>query len=690
MRATLRPRRVRRHARRSGPLRRRRRRRDDRARPARHAQRAVRRAAGRPASPRFERARDDDAVRCVVLASHARDGVLRRRQPRPASRPTSRSCTSTSAIERFPRLFELIGELGKPSICAANGHVLAGALGLALACDLIDRQGGRDVRHARDQRRRLPVHDHGADLPQRAAQEDQRAAAARRADRRAPRRERLGIVNRVVAGRRVRRRGRRLGGEAREQVAAADAARQGRDVPPAGHGVRWTRSTPARAADARVLHRGHPGGRQGLLREARARSGRGDERGAAGRRRRPALPHVRPLGRRRRRARAGRGDRRRMRASQPRLVGTPGRAARQHVRRRPARRARLPARGRRPGRRRAPRGPLPGARVGGLLGLPRPRCRRSRATRPDAFVLWLDAHGDFNRPTTTPSRLPRRHVPGRARAASGTPGCPGRRSIPRASSCAACATSTPASGCCSRPTASARIERPSRLADALAGREVFVHLDLDVLDPECHRGLEFPAPGGFSADGLRRCSPTVAGGRERRSASRSPAPRRPRTASAGRGQRRARRASTAGRPGAAEGSCAGWSRHRARAAQTRRAVAAAPARRGPARAPRARPSSAAARRRSPRQHEADKLTARERIALLIDEGTFTELGIHAGIHYSVRGAGGQGGAGRRRHHRLRQGRRPARRRRRLRLHRHGRLDGHDRRDRRSRACATSR
>ena len=39
--------------------------------------------------------------------------------------------------ERFPRLFRLIGELGKPTICAANGHVLAGALGIALACDLI-------------------------------------------------------------------------------------------------------------------------------------------------------------------------------------------------------------------------------------------------------------------------------------------------------------------------------------------------------------------------------------------------------------------------------------------------------------------------------------------------------------------------------------------------------------------------
>ena len=38
-----------------------------------------------------------------------------------------------------------------------------------------------------------------------------------------------------------------------------------------------------------------------------------------------------------------------------------------------------------------------------------------------------------------------------------------------------------------------------------------------------------------------------------------------------------------------------------------------------------------------RQHAAEKLTARERIDLLIDPGTFTELGIHAGIHHSVRG-----------------------------------------------------
>ena len=46
------------------------------------------------------------------------------------------------ATDRFPRLFQPIGELGKPTLCAANGHVLAGALGLALACDLIIAKEG--------------------------------------------------------------------------------------------------------------------------------------------------------------------------------------------------------------------------------------------------------------------------------------------------------------------------------------------------------------------------------------------------------------------------------------------------------------------------------------------------------------------------------------------------------------------
>ena len=54
-----------------------------------------------------------------------------------ASPPTCRRFRSTASNDLFPSIFRLLGELGKPSICAASGHVLAGALGLALACDLI-------------------------------------------------------------------------------------------------------------------------------------------------------------------------------------------------------------------------------------------------------------------------------------------------------------------------------------------------------------------------------------------------------------------------------------------------------------------------------------------------------------------------------------------------------------------------
>jgi enoyl-CoA hydratase len=84
----------------------------------------------------FARARDDDAVRCVVLTSthekvFSAGGDLGQFA---SEAPLIHKYFST---DRFVRLFTLIGELGKPSLCAANGHVLAGALGLALACDLI-------------------------------------------------------------------------------------------------------------------------------------------------------------------------------------------------------------------------------------------------------------------------------------------------------------------------------------------------------------------------------------------------------------------------------------------------------------------------------------------------------------------------------------------------------------------------
>jgi acetyl-CoA carboxylase carboxyltransferase component len=56
---------------------------------------------------------------------------------------------------------------------------------------------------------------------------------------------------------------------------------------------------------------------------------------------------------------------------------------------------------------------------------------------------------------------------------------------------------------------------------------------------------------------------------------------------------------------------------------------------------RARAKLGGGEERIARQHEQGKLTARERIDLLIDDGTFSELGIHAGIHFSVRGLEGK-------------------------------------------------
>src|SRR3954454_5795048 len=91
----------------------------------------------------FEAARDDDAVRAVVLTS-SHEKVFSSGGHLAGFAADVPLAHKHAAIDRFPRLFRLIGELGKPSLCAANGHVLAGALGLALACDLvIAREGAR-------------------------------------------------------------------------------------------------------------------------------------------------------------------------------------------------------------------------------------------------------------------------------------------------------------------------------------------------------------------------------------------------------------------------------------------------------------------------------------------------------------------------------------------------------------------
>ena len=91
----------------------------------------------------LEASRDDPLARCVVLAS-THERIFSAGANLAGFAADVALAHKHFGTERFPRLFRLIGELGKPTICAANGHVLAGALGIALACDLIlARDGAR-------------------------------------------------------------------------------------------------------------------------------------------------------------------------------------------------------------------------------------------------------------------------------------------------------------------------------------------------------------------------------------------------------------------------------------------------------------------------------------------------------------------------------------------------------------------
>ena len=168
---------------------------------------------------------------------------------------------------------------------------------------------------------------------------------------------------------------------------------------------------PALPALDRLHHRGHPGGREGLLREARAEldgplsvgvslvalrcrtsdrspgraARRGDARAAGGRApgRGAALRSAAPA------SRARRAYDEDLRESRGCLLEAGGQiddalAARQRA-----------------------------VLLAADCSVSRHHAARRAAPPPGRAVLWLDAHGDYNTPDTTAQRLPRRHVPGR-------------------------------------------------------------------------------------------------------------------------------------------------------------------------------------------------------------------------------------------------------------------------------------
>lgn len=89
----------------------------------------------------MEAARDSDEVRAVVLTGAGEKVFC-------AGADLGGFAAEASLIEKhyasdlFLRFFRLMPKLGKPSLCAANGHVMAGGLGLALSCDLVIARDG--------------------------------------------------------------------------------------------------------------------------------------------------------------------------------------------------------------------------------------------------------------------------------------------------------------------------------------------------------------------------------------------------------------------------------------------------------------------------------------------------------------------------------------------------------------------
>jgi arginase len=124
--------------------------------------------------------------------------------------------------------------------------------------------------------------------------------------------------------------------------------------------------------------------------------------------------------------------------------------------------------------------------------------------RPDAKVLWLDAHGDYNTPDTTGSGYlggmglaaacgewdaglgdtiaAERLVLAGVRDLDG-----GERELLERSAATVIGAST--------------VETLVAVKNALDGAPVFIHLDLDVLEPE-EFPAAVPAPGGLSSDKL--------------------------------------------------------------------------------------------------------------------------------------------------------------------------------------------
>lgn len=129
---------------------------------------------------------------------------------------------------------------------------------------------------------------------------------------------------------------------------------------------------------------------------------------------------------------------------------------------------------------------------------------------PEARVLWIDAHGDFNTPESTPSGF----LGGMCLSAacgrwdSGLVG-DGEALDPARVTLCAVRELDPGERVALELAGVPGVARPSEVADLVRDRPVYVHLDLDALDPGIFPA-QFPVEHGLSRAGLRTLLAEVA------------------------------------------------------------------------------------------------------------------------------------------------------------------------------------
>lgn len=128
--------------------------------------------------------------------------------------------------------------------------------------------------------------------------------------------------------------------------------------------------------------------------------------------------------------------------------------------------------------------------------------RELERERPGAVVLWLDAHSDFHSPQSSSTGYLGEMC---LAAACGVwePGLTRAEPIaPELVVMAGVRDVDPAELRQLDRGAIGRADGTDAVIDRVAGREVFVHLDLDVLDPDVMPGVAFPVADGLDAGDL--------------------------------------------------------------------------------------------------------------------------------------------------------------------------------------------